>query len=136
PVRPSHPLLRRGTARARLHCLHGAAGGRIRRAEVRVNRDTTLNGGSLLRPRRIALVAGLGSLALLAGAFLFQFAGGLQPCPLCIWQRWPHAVAGVLGLIALATPLRPIALLGLATTLLGAGIAGYHTGVEQGWWQG
>lgn len=101
-----------------------------------MNRDTTLNGASLLRPRRIALVAGLGSLALLAGAFLFQFAGGLQPCPLCIWQRWPHAVAGVLGLIALATPLRPIALLGLATTLLGAGIAGYHTGVEQGWWQG
>ena len=38
-------------------------------------------------------LASLGSLALLVGAFGFQHLGGLPPCKLCIWQRYPHALA-------------------------------------------
>ncbi len=101
-----------------------------------MNRIADTRSGSAALPRRIALFAGIGSFALLAGALLFQFVGGLPPCPLCIWQRWPHAIAGALGLIALAAPVRPVALLGLVAVLVGTGIAGYHAGVEQGWWQG
>jgi disulfide bond formation protein DsbB len=89
-----------------------------------------------LHPRQIALVAGLGSLALLVAAYLFEFVGGLAPCPLCLWQRWPHGIAAALGIAALAAPVRPIALLGLAAMVVGTGIGIYHAGVEYGLWQG
>ena len=83
----------------------------------------------------IALAAG-GSLALLLAALAFQYIGGLAPCPLCIWQRWPHLGAAVLGPVAfmLSGPLVPA--LGAGVMLGGAGIALYHSGVEQGWWEG
>ena len=50
---------------------------------------------------QLTWIAMAGSAALLLGAFAFQYLGGLLPCVLCIYQRWPHAVAvlaGVLGL--------------------------------------
>ncbi|MFT3973100.1 MAG: disulfide bond formation protein B [Amaricoccus sp.] len=78
----------------------------------------------------------LGSLALLLGAFGFQYLGGLQPCHLCLLQRWPHGVAIGLGLVILAWPARGLALLAGLAVLVGAGIAGYHVGVEQHWWPG
>lgn len=84
----------------------------------------------------IAAAAG-GSFALLAGAFLFQLAG-YAPCTMCIWQRWPHAAAIVIGLIAYFIPSArvPMAILGGLAALTTAGIGGYHTGVERGWWEG
>ncbi|MCA3544252.1 MAG: disulfide bond formation protein B, partial [Rhodobacter sp.] len=39
---------------------------------------------------RLIILALAGSLALLAGAFAFQYIGGLAPCHLCLLQRWPH----------------------------------------------
>jgi disulfide bond formation protein DsbB len=84
--------------------------------------------------RILAMLAAGGSLALLLAAWGFQYLGGLAPCAMCIWQRWPHAVAVAAGGLALATPLA--AWLGLAGALGSAGIGGYHTGVERGWWQG
>jgi disulfide bond formation protein DsbB len=86
--------------------------------------------------KTLCLLAGLGSLALLLGALAFQYWGGLAPCKLCIWQRWPHgiaAAAAALGLFALPAL---AALIGLLSVLTGAGIAFYHTGVERGWWPG
>lgn len=91
---------------------------------------------------RIALPAAIvaASVAVLGAAFAFQYLGGLAPCPLCIWQRWPYAVTIALGVLALAlsgraNPAPFVALAGL-TFLAGAGIAGFHVGVEQGWWAG
>jgi disulfide bond formation protein DsbB len=84
----------------------------------------------------LALAAAAASAALLAAAFAFQHLGGLAPCPLCIWQRWPHAVAIGIGALALALPLRPVALLGLVTMLVSAGLGLYHVGIEQAWWAG
>jgi disulfide bond formation protein DsbB len=78
----------------------------------------------------------LGSLALLLGALAFQYLGGLAPCHLCVLQRWPHVVAIALGLVILASPARWLALLAGVAVLVGAGIAGYHVGVEQHWWAG
>jgi disulfide bond formation protein DsbB len=86
--------------------------------------------------RQIGLAAGLASLALLVGAFGFEFLGGYAPCPLCLWQRWPHGLAAVLGILILAGPARPLAALGLVAMLVGAGLGGYHVGIEQGWWPG
>lgn len=88
--------------------------------------------------RYTPLLAALGPLAVLGAALFSQYVGGLNPCPLCIWQRWPHGVAGGLGLAALALGARWAWLhLAQAPVLLaGAGIAGFHVGVEQGWWEG
>lgn len=85
------------------------------------------------------LLAGLGSLLLLAGALAFQYLAGLAPCPMCVWQRWPHLVALLIALAA-TTVLwrlhRPLALAGAATMAVSAGLGAYHVGVEQGWWPG
>lgn len=87
----------------------------------------------------ILLAAG-GSLALLLGAFAFQYLGGLAPCQLCIWQRWPHAAAIVISLPALllakGTVGRILPLLGTLAALASAAIGAFHVGVEQGWWEG
>lgn len=86
------------------------------------------------------LVVLLGSAGLLGGALLFQHVGGLAPCPLCLWQRYPHVAVILLALPALVVVRARFqaALLTLAALALvaGAGIAGFHVGVEQGWWQG
>ena len=90
---------------------------------------------SLNRHTLIVLAAG-GSVALLMAAFAFQHLGDMAPCKLCIWQRWPHAAAIVVGVFAMAVPGRGFPLLGMLAALTTAGIAGYHTGVERGWWDG
>lgn len=78
--------------------------------------------------------------ALLGGALWFQYFGGLAPCEMCHWQRWPHMVA--IGLALLAFGVRNLtirsALLGLAglAILTSGGIGVFHAGVEQHWWQG
>ena len=86
--------------------------------------------------QRYGLAAAAGSAALLAGAFAFQHIGGLAPCPMCVWQRWPHALAILLGAALLALPRRPIALAGALAMLVGAGIGFYHAGVELHLWTG
>ena len=89
----------------------------------------------LLHPAALAA----GSLAALAAAFAFQHLGGLEPCPLCIWQRWPHVATVLLAALSLGfRGSAAAAFLGLAglAALAGAGLAGYHVGVEQQWWPG
>ncbi|MEM9550095.1 MAG: disulfide bond formation protein B [Pseudomonadota bacterium] len=76
------------------------------------------------------------SAALLIGAFAFQHLGGLAPCQMCIWQRYPHAVAIAIGLAALLLPGRALLSLGALAAATTAGIGIYHTGVERQWWQG
>ncbi|WP_299842553.1 disulfide bond formation protein B [uncultured Roseovarius sp.] len=83
----------------------------------------------------IMMAAG-GSALLLIGAFAFQHLGGMAPCKLCIWQRWPHVIAIALGVIALMLPGRVLPLAGALAALGTAGIGFYHTGVERGWWEG
>lgn len=83
----------------------------------------------------IRLAAG-GSAALLLGAFAFQHLGGLAPCKLCIWQRYPHAVAIALGAAALFVPLPALLALGALAALATAAVGLYHVGVEQEWWEG
>lgn len=87
--------------------------------------------------RTFVLLAATGSLALLAGAFLFQFAG-YAPCEMCLWQRWPHAAAVVFGVIALGYTRPPLwpALGGALSMLISTGLAVWHSGVERAWWPG
>lgn len=86
--------------------------------------------------RELTLLATLGSAALLGGAFAFQYIGGLAPCQLCLWQRWPHAAAIVIGMVALVTGWRGLTWFGVLAALATAGIGLFHVGVEQHWWEG
>ena len=92
----------------------------------------------LMTPSRrlFIAVAASGSAALLLAAFGFQYLGGLAPCAMCLWQRWPHVAAIALGAIGVAMPVAAIAWLGALSMLGNAGIALYHTGVERDWWEG
>ena len=86
------------------------------------------------------LLALLIPVALLGGAYLFQYVGHLYPCEMCWWQRYPHMAAIVLAALAFVMPGRPAraALVALAAVaiLISGGIGGYHAGVEYHWWQG
>ena len=86
--------------------------------------------------QRLYLTAALGSALLLAAALAFQYFGGLAPCKMCIWQRWPHGLAILAGLACLFKPLRLFGVIGLLAALGTSGIGLFHAGVEQGWWEG
>ena len=87
--------------------------------------------------KNLMLLAAGGSMALLLGAFAFQHLGGMAPCKLCLWQRWPHGAAIVLGLLTLILgPRALIAGLGVVAALATSAIGFYHVGVEQKWWEG
>ena len=84
-------------------------------------------------------LATVGSAALLAGAFAFQYLGDMAPCHLCLLQRYPHAAAVLIGVVALLLPRvlpRLLPLAGAAATLTTAAYGAYHTGVERHWWPG
>lgn len=86
--------------------------------------------------QKTALLAAAGSATLMLGALAFQYIGGMAPCKMCIWQRWPHVIAIALGAIIYFLPNRLIALLGSLVIFAGGCIGVYHAGVEQKWWQG
>lgn len=90
---------------------------------------------TLTRPTLI-LIATFGSAAILGGALAFQYIGGLAPCQLCLYQRWPHAAAILIGIVALATGWRGLAWAGVLAALATAAIGVFHVGVEQLWWEG
>ncbi|WP_420345345.1 disulfide bond formation protein B [Pelagibius sp.] len=80
-------------------------------------------------------------LGALGTAFASQYWGGLYPCPLCVYQRYAYGAALAVALGALAVAGRPAwrrgALLAAGLAFLGgAGLAGFHVGVEQQWWEG
>jgi disulfide bond formation protein DsbB len=89
-----------------------------------------------LSSRFLVALAGAGSAALLAGAYAFQYIGGMAPCALCLWQRWPHMAAVLVMALALLLPSRWLMALGALAALTTAGIGGFHMGVEYGWWEG
>jgi disulfide bond formation protein DsbB len=92
---------------------------------------------SLATARLIALLL---PLALMAGALGSQYIGGLYPCEMCHWQRWPHYAAIVLAALAFVVPgatARHLLVLLAAVAIGASGAIGvFHAGVEYHWWQG
>ena len=82
--------------------------------------------------RLIALVL---PLALVSGALGSQYLGGLHPCEMCYWQRWPHAAAILLAVLAFTAPAassrsRTLTLLAALAIAVSGVIGVYHAGVE------
>ena len=92
----------------------------------------------LFSKQQILFLCGLASAALLTAAFGFEYLGGLAPCKLCLWQRWPHAGVIVFCLMGTTGALRsgPAFLMIALCAAVTAIIASYHVGVEQQLWQG
>ena len=87
------------------------------------------------------LIALLLPAALLGGALGSQYLGGLHPCEMCYWQRWPHGAAILLAALAFTIPAdapRARMLTGLAALAIAisGAIGVYHAGVEAGVFQG
>lgn len=79
--------------------------------------------------------------AVLGGAHFFEHVLGYAPCALCLQQRLAWWIAmGVAGAAYYAKNLPGLMLILLTLSgmamLAGAGLAGYHVGVEQLWWEG
>ncbi|MES2336980.1 MAG: disulfide bond formation protein B [Pseudomonadota bacterium] len=90
----------------------------------------------LVTANRIALFV---PLALMAGALGSQYIGGLYPCEMCHWQRWPHYAAILVAAVAFLTtgPLRRALVVLAALLVATSGAIGvFHAGVEYGWWPG
>jgi disulfide bond formation protein DsbB len=90
--------------------------------------------GQSLRADWIAIGAGALALALVLGALGYQYLGGLPPCPMCHWQRWPHVAAAVIGLIGGGFLPRRYGLYVAAAAITLVAVSGligaYQTGME------
>jgi disulfide bond formation protein DsbB len=94
---------------------------------------------------QLASSLGFVALALILGALGFQYLDRLPPCEMCMWQRYPHIAAAIIG-IGGALLIRGGfidskaggALVAITALLIAtSGVLGvYHAGVEWHWWPG
>ncbi len=96
---------------------------------------------TLDNPRFGSALVAVVSLGALITAYLSQYWGGLEPCVLCLYQRYVYMAALAVGAVGLAVAGSPAVgrwVLGVAglVFLSGAAIAAFHVGVEQQWWRG
>jgi disulfide bond formation protein DsbB len=99
----------------------------------------------MIRPQTIAVGVGTVAVLLLLGALGFQYFDRLPPCELCLWQRWPHVAAAVVGLggpILIRARLAErgtawgIAALAALLVAISGAVGVYHAGIEWHWWPG
>lgn len=75
----------------------------------------------------------------LSAAFISEGFLDLEPCILCIYQRYPFALAILIGILGLTLKqnqriIKPALILCAVNFIANSAIAFYHTGVEQKWW--
>ena len=90
------------------------------------------------RLNKVILSLVLCSASVLIAAVYFQYVLGLAPCKLCVWQRFPHVFAIIIGALILFNPKFKLvgALSALVSILVGTYLAGYHVGIEAKFWPG
>ena len=95
--------------------------------------DERPGGASLAAAAR--LIALLLPLGLLGGALGSQHLGGLHPCEMCYWQRWPHGAAILLAGLAFTAPAdsarsRTLTMIAALAIAVSGAIGVYLAGVE------
>ncbi|RED51290.1 disulfide bond formation protein B [Aestuariispira insulae] len=97
---------------------------------------------SFFIPANAILVTLAVAIAVLGGAYIFQYGFGYHPCELCLYQRLPWWIVIAIGCAAFWSGKRLpglsnmlLILMGI-TLLVSTGLAGLHAGVEFKWWQG
>lgn len=90
--------------------------------------------------RRAHLLVLTGSAAALGAAYLSQYGFGLQPCALCLQQRYPYMLVIALSLFSFLLPSprwqQSLLVLSFLVLLAEAALAFRHVGVERRWWSG
>lgn len=93
-----------------------------------------------LTTRQFAGLVLVASVAVIGAALLSQYWGGLRPCELCLYERWPYDAVIALALVALIVGRPGVSRAALALAALifvaSAVLAFYHIGVEQHWFAG
>ena len=87
----------------------------------------------MLRPRPLYLLVALVCALLIGAAMYLQFHDNLEPCPLCILQRYAYVLVGALALLAALLPAlagRIVASLGVLSALAGAGVGVWHVWLQ------
>ena len=89
----------------------------------------------LTRPRTLLLVTFVVCAGLLAYALVLQHASHLEPCPMCILQRYAFVAVGLIAVVAAIhlpgkTGLRVYSVLMAITAIVGGGVA-----TRQSWLQ-
>jgi len=85
-------------------------------------------------PRRWLLLLALVCAGMFAYGLYLQHVVGLQPCPMCVVQRYALMGVGLVALLAAAFPQRPVHLGGALLIALLAGF-GAFTAARQSWLQ-
>ena len=92
------------------------------------------------QPRLAPALVVAASLGALGTAYAAQVWGGIEPCILCIYQRYVYGIAFAIGLTGVMMGRSGISqvimLLAGLTFLVGAGVAFFNVGVELHWWRG
>jgi len=78
------------------------------------------------QPAHINGLLALICFALVAIALVLEWVGGMEPCPLCVFQRIAFIVMGVVLLAGMVVPGRSVAALTVLACLGGIGLAGRH----------
>lgn len=87
-----------------------------------------------LAPRRVLAAISLSSVAMLVFGLYLQHALELNPCPMCIVQRYALVFVAVFAGLASATGKKSLWITGTLLTLLSAGF-GAFTAANQSWLQ-
>ena len=69
-------------------------------------------------PRRLLALVALGCVALLAFGLYLQHVVGLEPCPMCIVQRYALVLVAVVSALTALTPKKPLLLAGAGLLVL------------------
>jgi len=85
-------------------------------------------------PRRVLALVSVGCVAMLAFGLYLQHAVGLEPCPMCIVQRYALALVAIVSGITAFTNKKGLLMTGSAVTLLLAGF-GAFVAARQSWLQ-
>jgi protein dithiol:quinone oxidoreductase len=85
----------------------------------------------MLKSRTLLLAIALACIGLLSFGLYMQHVLDMQPCPLCVLQRYAFAAIAIFCLIgAVVNTPRAAGGLALLSALTGGGIAGYHLWVQ------
>lgn len=90
--------------------------------------------------RTLPFLLFVASLIVVGTALLSQYWGGLQPCELCLYQRWFYYAILALTLLLMLVNRRGTSRAGLVLAglvlIAGGAVAFYHAGVEYHYWAG
>lgn len=89
------------------------------------------------QPRMVSWLLLITAATPLLAALISQYGFNYPPCELCMYQRYPYAVACLCAVLCIVKQewFQPLLLLSCIAFLVTAGIGVFHVGVEQDWWQ-